>query len=411
VRGLGLALGLLAAAGCTGDRASDVPLVAVKKQKFVRVVEADGYLKPVRAVPVSVPGDTDMPLRITWLADDGIPVKKGDVLARFDDLELRARLADGHSDREVAAAKRAKERLLLDTASRDRARTTEAAGRELSMTRSFQRRDTAIFSRDQILESEIDEKLQEAKVEHARTSEQLDRRLGGNKLALIAVESRKADEAIRRASKGLTALVLASPHDGVFTLRRGWMNQTLRVGDTVWPGEAIAELSRVEDLEAELYVLEVEAAGLATGRRAELVIEARTDRVYPAKVKSVETVAKRRAQKSPTQYFGVVLTLEKTDPELMKPGQSVRARLFLHEQQALVLPRPALFDRDGRWIAYRREPQGGFAAVPVKIGASTAGLCTIETGLKENDVVALRDPGKSPADLLSRPAGASRPAR
>jgi hypothetical protein len=167
----------------------------------------------------------------------------------------------------------------------------------------------------------------------------------------------------------------------------------------------------VEDLEAELHVREVEAAGLATGRRAELVIEAQTDRIYPAKVKSVETVAKRRAQKSPTQYFGVVLTLEKTDPALMKPGQSVRARLFLHEQQALVLPRPALFDQDGRWIAYRREAQGGFVAVPVKIGASTAGLCTIETGLKENDVVALRDPGKSPADLLSRPAGASRPAR
>jgi HlyD family secretion protein len=398
----------LALAACGRQRDAEVPLVSVKKQKFARVVEADGYLRPVKAIPVSVP-DSDLPLRITWLAPDGVPVKKGDVLARFDDFELRAQLADGQSDREVAAAKRSKERLLLDTASRDRARTTAAAGRELLTTRSFQRRDSAIFSRDQIVESEIDEQLQEAKVEHARKSETLDRRLGGNKLALIGVEARKADEAIRRASKGLGALKVESPHDGVFTIKRGWMNQPLRVGDTVWRGMGLAELSRVEDLEAELFVLEVEAAGLASGRRAELLLEAGTGKVFGARVKSVETVAKRREQKSPTQYFGVVLTLEKTDPEIMKPGQSVRARLFLHEQEALVLPRPALFDQDGRWIAYRREPQGGFAAVPVKIGPSTAGLCTIESGLRENDVVALRDPGRSPADLLSRPEGASRP--
>ena len=60
----------------------------------------------------------------------------------------------------MAAAKRAKEALLLDTASKDRTRTTQSAGREREMTRSFQRRDSAIFARDQIVEGEIDERLQ-----------------------------------------------------------------------------------------------------------------------------------------------------------------------------------------------------------------------------------------------------------
>jgi HlyD family secretion protein len=162
---------------------------------------------------------------------------------------------------------------------------------------------------------------------------------------------------------------------------------------------------------------------VGVGRRAEVVVEAQPDRVLPARVKRVDAVAKRRTQRSPTQYFGVVLTLDRSDaarPDRSarpagpdrggKPGQRVRARLFLHEEQALVLPRPALFERDGRWIAYRRD-QTGFSPVPVKIGVSTAGLCTISSGLKENDTVALRDPGRSPADLLSRPEGASPAAR
>ena len=39
----------------------------------------------------------------------------------------------------------------------------------------------------------------------------------------------------------------------------------------------------------------------------------------------------------------------------------------------------------------------------VKIGASTAGLVTVASGLKEGDQVALRDPARTSADLL-RPA-------
>ncbi len=408
------ALGLLvlaiggAVAGCAAEERGEVPLVVVRKQKFERVVEADGYLRPVRATPITVPNEIDMPLRITWLAPDGARVKKGEVLARFDDLELRTKLAAARSDAESAAARRQREQTALDTARRDRQRTTAAAGRELAMTQAYQQRDSAIFSRDQIIEAEIDEKLQQAKVEHARSSETIDRALGRNKLGLIAVESHKADEDIRRSKEALSALQIGSPHDGVFTLKRGWMGETTHVGDTVWRSESIAELSGVDELEVELFVLEAEAAGLAAGRRADVVIEALPDQVWKAKVKRVETVAKRRQPKSPTQYFGVVLALDHTEPGKMKPGQTVRARLFLHEEQALVLPRPALFDREGRWIAYRQEVGGAFSPVTVKIGASTAGLVTIASGLKEGERVALRDPGRSAADLLSKSERASK---
>ena len=289
-----LALALALALGCGAEEVGEVPLVAVRKQKFERVVEAEGHLQPVKATPITVPSDIEWPLRITWLAPDGITVKKDEVIARFDDLELRTRLADAESDKAVATAKREKEQLLLDTASRDRTRTTRAAGRELEMTQSYQRRDTAIFSRDQIIEGEIDEKLQKAKVEHAQTSAAIDRRVARSKLGLIAVEARKADQGIRRSNEALRALEIRSPHDGVFTVKRGWMGEAIRVGDTVWRSQSIAELSRVEDLEAEVFVLEAEAAGLAGGRRAEVVIEALPDQVWRAQVKRVETVAKRR---------------------------------------------------------------------------------------------------------------------
>lgn len=389
---------------CGGKRpdagSASVPTIEVKRQKFARVVTAEGQLRPVRATPITLPPDVDWSLRITWLAPDGSAVKKGDTVARFDDLEIKSHLADAQSDQAVAAAKRQKEEILLRAASQERQRTTEASQRELTMARSFQRKDSAIFSRDQIIESEIDERYQSAKVDHAHASEAVDRRLGQNKIGLIAVEAQKADEAIRRSERGLRALQITAPHDGIFTVRRNSIGEPTRVGDTAYRGMSVAELSVVEKMEAEVFVLEADAAGLAEGRKAELVIDAQPDRSFACKVKQVETVAKRRQQKSPTQYFGVILTLDQTEPELMKPGQRVRVRLFLHEEEALVVPRPALFDRDGHWVAYRRDAAGLFAPVQVKLGPSTAGLVTVESGLSSGDTVALREPGKAVDELV-----------
>jgi HlyD family secretion protein len=399
---LALLLAATLVAGSCGEKshAPQIPVVTVKKQKFARIIDADGSLRAVRSTPVTVPSDINWPLRITWLAPDGSMVKKGDPVARFDDLELKERLANAEADRKVAVARKEKERLLLRTAEQDRVRATEAAKRELAMTQTFARRDAEIFARDQIIEGEIDEKLQTVKVETATASQTADRRLGRNKLGLIDVEERKAEDSIKRSQKGLEALEIRAPHEGVFTLRRGWMGETMRVGDTVFRSMSVAEISLVETMEAEVFVLEAEAAGLGKGKKADLIIEAQPDRPIKAEVKQVETVAKRRNPKSPTQYFGVILSLDKTDTSLMKPGQRVRARLFLHEETAIVVPRPALFDRDGSWVAHRREKDGSFAPVPVKLGPSTAGLVSVTSGLNENDVIALRDPAKAVDELV-----------
>src|SRR5205814_2364121 len=87
---------------------------------------------------------------------------------------------------------KSKEALLLEAATQERQRTTVAARRDLELSRAFARRDAEIFSRDQIIEGEIDEKLQSAKVDHADEARTADRQVARGKLGLIDVEARKA---------------------------------------------------------------------------------------------------------------------------------------------------------------------------------------------------------------------------
>jgi HlyD family secretion protein len=402
MRGAAVAVALAALLGCEGG-AGRIPVVEVRRQAFQRVVEAEGELRAATTSAITVPADVAWPLRITWLLPDGSLVQVGQVVARFDDLELQLRLASAEADRQVAGARWSKERSLGDVAGRERGRSSEAALEELAMIRAFARRDREIFSREQILDAELDEALQAARLQHAGLAQEADSRLVRYKLGLIALEARKADDSITRTRRGLDALQARAPHTGLFTLRRNWTGETLRIGDTVFRGMSLGDVSLVAQLEAQVFVLEAEAADLAPGKRAEVLLIGRPAAPVSARITQVEALARRRHPKSPTQYFAVVLALDRTDPAAMKLGQRVRARLFLYDGNALVVPRPALAERNGTWIAYRRESGGGFSPVPVRPGGATAGLVTVASGLREGDIVALRDPYRPTAPVPASP--------
>jgi HlyD family secretion protein len=118
------------------------------------------------------------------------------------------------------------------------------------------------------------------------------------------------------------------------------------------------------------------------------------------------------------QYFSVILKLEATDRAIMRPGQRVRAELLADEiPSAAVVPRQALFERDGAQVVLRRTAGGGFEAVPVEIAASGPGRVAITEGLADGDVLALADPEASrrsredtpePTDGPALPGGGGR---
>lgn len=395
---------VLATPGCrSAGKAEDLPVFQVKRQLFRRVIVAEGQLKPLRSTAIVVPPDVPYSLRITWLATDGATVKKGDPLVRFDDTELQSRLRSAQNQAAIAQAKRQKEVIQQGVSTGEHRRNVVAAQRDLALLQTFQNRDPEIFARDRIIEGELDAKQQQAKAAHAQGSQRVERQLGQSAIGLIDVEEQKAKVQIGRAEKGLRALSLAAPHDGIFTPRRPSPGEILRVGDVVTRSMSVGEVCTVDPMEAEVFVLEAEAAGLVVGRRAELQIEAQPGRVFLGKVKQIEAVAKRLSPRSPSQYFGVTLSLDQTEVGVMKIGQRVQARLLLDELQSLVVPRPALHERQGTWVVFRRAANRRFEAVTVTLGPATAGLASIQSGLAEGDEVALREPGQP--DSQAKPGG------
>jgi multidrug efflux pump subunit AcrA (membrane-fusion protein) len=382
----------------------DVPVVELEPQDFVRQVPAQGNLQAVRATPVTAPMGVPGPFRIAWVAPDGSRVKQGDVVIRFDPSTMEKRLVDAEDDLRETRLRMEKENIDGLAQVRKLERDAAMARRELENARQFQKKDEVIFSRHDIIESEIDQELAQEREAHARESRRTRQRLSGTETALLQIKIRQAEAKIQQARRALQALAVTAPHDGVLILKRDWRGEPTRVGDNVWNGQPLAEIPDLSTMKAEVYVLEADAGGLKPGRPARLVVESAPAITYPASIARVDALAKPRLPGSPVQYFAVTLELARTDPRVMKPGQRVQTTLLLEERKgALLAPRQAVFDREGRSVVFKKGPRG-FAPVEVKLGPSTMGRVVVESGVAAGDVLALRDPTRPAGEPEVQPA-------
>ena len=389
---------------------SNVPTLALKKQPYHVEVTAEGTLKAAVATPITAPTDVHERMTIAWIVEDGAPVKKGELVARFDPSDFEKRLTEGREDEASAGHKVLKGRAEADTTERNFARDVEVSEKELAHAKAFQSKDPDIFSRADIIESAIDADLAEHKRQYAQTMKDLKGKLSQTDLDLNGIEKKKAGLKIHRAQAALGAIEIRAPHDGVMALERDWMGNLPRVGQTVWVGMKLGELPNTGAMEAEVFVLEADAGRLTKGQRADVTLDAHPEKTFRAEVSKVDPLAKPIYPDVPVQYFTVTISLKKSDPSFMKPGQRVKATILLEDREAaLVLPRQAIFERDGKKVAFRKNIFGGFTPVAVMASPAASGRVVVTGGLEEGDVVALLDPDESRGEAAPK-AGASGPA-
>lgn len=397
-------IGLVAVlvAGCRSTTAGvgDVPTFEVpERDVFVRRIRADGVLRAVEATPVAAPPNSQGPMKIAWLAADGSRVEKGDVVVKFDASEMEKRLADSRDD--VASAERQIDKVALDSGATrtKREKTAELAEAEATAAKQFETTDEKILSRVEIIEGAIDLELAQAKAGHAREVKTVERSVASNQLELHEIDRSRHAKEVEHAEASLAKLQVTAPHPGIFVLARDYRGEPIRVGDTVWSGQDLAELPLVDTLEAEVFVLEADAGSIAEGLPAEVVVDAHPQATWGAKVRRIDALAQPKHPDVPVHYFGITLQLDRTDTETMRVGQRVSATILVEKPDTVVVPRQAVFERDGRTVVYRAAV-GGFEPVDVTLGVSSAGRVVVESGIEPGDRIALRDPTKAASELL-----------
>lgn len=386
---LGLLAGVLAG-GC--HRQPEVAVLHLRHEPFHQRVKAEGNLEAVENAVITAPMLAGRRQKIVWLINDGARVKKGDVVIRFDPIEFEKEKQDGLEDRRILELQRRRSEIETEIKLKNLEKDQKLCEDEAKNAGSFESTDTRTFSKNEIIESAIDTRLAEDRATHARESRNLNTQLSRAEIALLEIEAKKVDLKIQRAEDGLQGLKIAAPQDGFVVFERDWQGNIPRVGEETWPGQPLASIPKTDAMQAAVYVLEADAGGLAAGQNASFTLDAHPDRVFKAKVSSVEPVAQRRVRWVPVQYFRALLLPDVTDKSLMKPGQRLHADITIAEESSVIsVPRQAVTKVDGETVVYRLE-DGSFQPQKVVIGASAFGKVVISEGLHDGDVIALRNP-------------------
>jgi HlyD family secretion protein len=396
------AIGSVAAAGFViatrADAIPDVPMVDVTRGDFVDYVQLRGDIRPVRSIVLSAPTEAG-DLQILKLAKNGVPVKAGDVVVQFDATTLRQRTQEKQSELKQADAEIAQmEAQLRITEEQDQAAVMKAKYDLERAKLDLGKRDLVSkleYEQAKLAVADAEQRLAEAgqKAKSNKTGAEAD----------IVGKQRKKDKArfdLERAQRGLDALSIKAPTDGIVNVMPNWRSGGMfggqvefREGDRAWPGANIIELPDLSSIHLEARLDESDRGRLKIGQAATVKIEAVPGKDFTATVDLISVLAKMdfSAGWPPQKNFDLGLVLKDPDPRI-RPGMTATARIATDRIAAVLLaPSEAVFQRDGRPVVYKLRGSL-FDEQHIDVARRGREQVIIAAGVKSGDKLATRRP-------------------
>ncbi len=308
-----------------------------------------GELRAVKSRGLPVPQTPEWSVKIQWLRGDGSRVVAGDPVVQMDNSPVLAKLEDqrlalaeaeeqlqkARSDAELDHAKKSLE-LLRSRKERDKARLEASVPESVRSRREYQEKQLAL------------EKA-EAAFEKAREDLESFDRVGEIPVRLATLKRDMARRAVEGAEAVLDRLTLKAPADGVLIIGlnhqfdRRWLE-----GDSAWPGQVVAEIADITEMEVETWLSDVDDGRVLPGMPVRCRLDTDLGRVFRGRIARVGSVASGREAVSGRRFFPIRVALDRTDPELMRPGMSVEVEVVReHREGALLAPITSL-DLGGR---------------------------------------------------------------
>lgn len=389
------------AAGCGGTKKAAMAVLKVRKAEFQVVIPAFGELQAAVSTPIVVPPESRWGLQtIAWMAPEYSSVKKDEVVIRLASADLVERLRVEQAEMDKLDLEIGKKRKQLEKDKTDLHGQIEVTSVQRELADVYAARDETIFPKNKIIEDAIDLDYQNTRERHfERKRDQMEKRIAAE-LQLLEAKANTRRVQIKQIQDQLNNLEIKAPQDGMLVINKYWSGEKYRVGMNAFPGQKLGSLPDLSKMEAKLFVLESEAAGLKEGLPVSLTLDFEPGRVFTGKVIGLDTIAKPLGEDSPLKYFETKVELDVTDPVLMKPGVQVRASVFVEKEAGvLAVPNQALvYEQDKAFLLVKNSAR--VEKRLVETGARSLTLTIITKGLKDGEAVLLGNPAPAAGGKL-----------
>jgi multidrug efflux pump subunit AcrA (membrane-fusion protein) len=382
--------------------ADPIPVWSLDRSPLQLEVQANGEIVGLETVPIPTPSTRSGSLKLAWIIPEGTMVEAGTPVIRFDNTDTLLQLESQQNN---------VTRNLLDTAvmTGDQAlseKTTtidqKTAEMDYEYTKQVQPEDETIFSRWEIVEAKLNADFARAKLENLAEKFRVQKRVARSRQQQQTINRNRSLQEISLINQTLAAMELKSPANGMLLYRRD-RRQDPQVGNNVQAGQVVVEVIDLNALQARIYVLEKEAGSLERGKPVTIRLDALPDREFHGEIRSVSALAATLERNSPLKYFTCEVTIRdasKEDLRHIKPGMALLARVILEKYDScFIVPASALEIKDSDpnvYVFIKRGDTGDatndYEKRAIQIGMAKHGQATILSGVKEGELVALRNP-------------------
>ncbi len=392
-----LAAGGYAAYGYFSPETVVVKTARVRQGEFLISVTSTGDVRSSRSVILSV-GNIPNPA-IVRLAENGKPVRKGQVVVELDEATLETTMLTRTTEARTVES----EMVQLQATQRiqDEANSLSLMQADYNLERArLDASKAEILSKIEGAKNRInvdvfegEKKGVETVIEAAETSQAAD-------LERLNRRKKKAERDVVRTRTYLTQVKLYAPVDGIVSIlpnfRSGGFGRTpppFKEGDRVWSGAPIAEIPDLSEMHVKLSLDEVDRGRVQVGQEVRVRVDAVPDRDFRAEIEWISPVAEVifRGFRNLEKQFPARARLKTLD-ERLRPGMSATSEVVIRsEPGALLIPIAASFTRDGKPMVWVQQGSR-FIPTEIEVGERNDNDILVLSGIKEGDVVALEDP-------------------
>ena len=409
--------GTLVWVGATPALERQIPSTHVQRGRVQVTVHAIGDLRAKRSLQLFVPPAAGS-LTLISLATSGTAMKAGDVIVAFDPSEQEFALEQARFDLLLAEQEITKSE--AETA-------VQAAENEVALLKArFEVRRAELDAAANDLVGALVAKqnvllLEEARQRLAKLTVDVEshREAALASGAVLHEKRNKARAAVEVAIRNIENLQIRAPFDGYVTVRPNMMAfggiyfggamPEYRVGDATNSGQLIADLIDTSSIEITAKLPEHDRGNVSPGQAVAINVDAIPEATLEGTVRAVSGVASRQLfEGGGVRRFDIAFEV-RGDLSRIRPG--VSAALAIDGpvfEDALYIPRPAVFEIAGKPSVYVRTPNG-FEPRAVTVRALTPSVAVIE-GLDESVEVALVNPHRT-GGAPGRQAPAASPAQ
>ena len=347
--------------------AEDRIVPRITKGDFRPALVLTGSLTALRSEEFKVPITEGWRLQIKWMVKEGDSVKPGDPVVRFDTANLAAEL---ETTQESLRTKR-EEKAQKEADYRHQQFELEVSVKKAENERQRKEIDASIppgiESRYEYDRKQLEKKKTDHSLESAETNKAVKLVETDAQIKTLEIEIGELEAKLAKTRMSLEDLTLTAHNAGavIYAVDDEWTGRKVQVGDIVFSTSKVAEIPDLSSLRGQAWVSETHVQRIKAGQAVDLYLDAYPENRFRGVIQELSESAESIRRWGKSNYFRADIEMDKLDPDIMKPGMSLKCDVLGAPcKDVLLVPLEMTFF-DGRSFWIKPEKGDPLSVIPV----------------------------------------------